>query len=174
MKLKVYLENVPTGNESLKALFTHNFQALEIDKIKKFQLRGNSTPEYQILITWLGFDSQNDSWEALDVIYRDVPLLVRSFVNKMRNNYRKDAILAYLRRLDNNSSEGEALLRQTTAVNYKSTTNFALDENSNTLGWYEEEKGVLVCLVKRFGCGNYKKFQSQTYLPFRSKQQIST
>eukprot|EP00924_Labyrinthula_sp_SR-Ha-C_P002067 snap_masked-scaffold_99-processed-gene-0.25-mRNA-1 protein AED:1.00 eAED:1.00 QI:0/-1/0/0/-1/1/1/0/756 len=173
-RLWFYADEKPTGNENLKALFTRNFQSLEIDKIKKIQLRGNDAPSYYVFLSWLGFDSQHDSWEPLDVIYKDVPLLVRSFTEKMRSTYRKDAILAYLNKLDNHSSEGEPLLRRARAVNYKSTTNFALDERSNTLGWYEEEKEVLVCLVKRFGCGNYEKFQSRPYLPFRSKQQITT
>eukprot|EP00924_Labyrinthula_sp_SR-Ha-C_P013163 snap_masked-scaffold_12-processed-gene-11.46-mRNA-1 protein AED:0.46 eAED:0.52 QI:0/-1/0/1/-1/1/1/0/95 len=52
-RLWFYADEKPTGNENLKALFTHNFQSLEIDKIKKIQLRGNSTPEYQFLFRGL-------------------------------------------------------------------------------------------------------------------------
>eukprot|EP00924_Labyrinthula_sp_SR-Ha-C_P007897 snap_masked-scaffold_28-processed-gene-4.71-mRNA-1 protein AED:1.00 eAED:1.00 QI:0/-1/0/0/-1/1/1/0/116 len=115
--------------KTLKHFFTHNFQSLEIDKIEKIQLRGNNTPEYQNIISWFGFDSQSNSWEPLDDTYRDFPLLLHTFVNKMRNNYRKDAILVYLCRLDNNSSEEETVLRLTSTVNYKSKTFFSLDEN---------------------------------------------
>eukprot|EP00924_Labyrinthula_sp_SR-Ha-C_P010291 snap_masked-scaffold_23-processed-gene-2.9-mRNA-1 protein AED:0.45 eAED:0.45 QI:0/-1/0/1/-1/1/1/0/1117 len=173
-RLWFYSDEKPLGNKNLKALFVHNFQSLEINKLKKIQLFSSPSLEYKVRVSWLGFSAESDTWEPLDTIYHDVPLLVRDFVNKIRDRYRKEALLAHLQKLDASSQRGNTNVRRANLSNFNATTNFDLNEARNTLGWFDEEKNILCCLVKKFGCGNYDKYNMQFHLPYRTKQQVTT
>eukprot|EP00924_Labyrinthula_sp_SR-Ha-C_P001378 snap_masked-scaffold_44-processed-gene-1.62-mRNA-1 protein AED:0.40 eAED:0.40 QI:0/-1/0/1/-1/1/1/0/703 len=173
-RLWFYSDEKPLGNKNLKALFVHNFQSLEINRIKKIQLFSSPSVEYRVRVSSLGFSAESDTWKPLDTIYRDVPLLVRDFVNKIKNKYRKDALLSHLQQLDATSQRGNTNIRRANLSNFKATTNFNLNETRNTLGWFDEEKNILCCLVKKFGCGNYDKYNMNFHLPYRTKQQVTT
>eukprot|EP00924_Labyrinthula_sp_SR-Ha-C_P010237 snap_masked-scaffold_23-processed-gene-0.43-mRNA-1 protein AED:1.00 eAED:1.00 QI:0/-1/0/0/-1/1/1/0/188 len=69
---------------------------------------------------------------------------------------------------------GNTNVRRANLSNFNATTNFDLNEARNTLGWFDEEKNILCCLVKKFGCGNYDKYDMQFHLPYRTKQQVTT
>eukprot|EP00924_Labyrinthula_sp_SR-Ha-C_P000049 maker-scaffold_60-snap-gene-0.53-mRNA-1 protein AED:0.62 eAED:0.63 QI:0/0/0/1/0/0/2/0/860 len=173
-RLWFYSDEKPLGNKNLKALFVHNFQSLEINRIKKIQLFSSPSVEYRVRVSWLGFSAESDTWKPLDTIYRDVPLPVRDFVNKIKNKYRKDALLSHLQNLDATSQRGNTNIRRANLLNFKATTNFNLNETRNTLGWFDEEKNILCCLIKKFGCGNYDKYNMNSHLPYLTKQQVTT
>eukprot|EP00924_Labyrinthula_sp_SR-Ha-C_P010200 maker-scaffold_23-snap-gene-0.6-mRNA-1 protein AED:0.07 eAED:0.13 QI:0/0/0/1/0/0/3/0/1195 len=47
-RLWFYSDKKPIGNRNLKALFVHNFQSLEINKLKKIQLFSSPSLEYKV------------------------------------------------------------------------------------------------------------------------------
>eukprot|EP00924_Labyrinthula_sp_SR-Ha-C_P003000 maker-scaffold_58-snap-gene-0.20-mRNA-1 protein AED:0.30 eAED:0.37 QI:0/0/0/1/0/0/2/0/163 len=98
-RLWFYGDKKSVGNLNLKPIFTHNFQSLEIDKIKKITLFSQPL-EYICLVSWLGFSKEDDTWEPLNSLYSDVPLLIRAFINNIKGKYKKEALLKHLSKLD--------------------------------------------------------------------------
>jgi hypothetical protein len=66
-------------NADLLAQIGHNNQGYQVRSL--LELRHDSVSnEFQILVSWLGFESGDDSWEPLLQLYEDVPDLVKDFV----------------------------------------------------------------------------------------------
>eukprot|EP00924_Labyrinthula_sp_SR-Ha-C_P007801 snap_masked-scaffold_28-processed-gene-3.22-mRNA-1 protein AED:1.00 eAED:1.00 QI:0/-1/0/0/-1/1/1/0/92 len=64
--------------------------------------------------------------------------------------------------------------RRRNIIRFLKKTNFSLPDVGNTIGWYEEEKDILAKLILKYGCGKCEDYLSFPYLPFCSKQQMST
>lgn len=55
---------------------TYSIESLEDIRFTK----GN----YQVLVHWMGFSDQERTWEYSAILYSDVPLLLREFLDKQR------------------------------------------------------------------------------------------
>eukprot|EP00924_Labyrinthula_sp_SR-Ha-C_P010395 snap_masked-scaffold_23-processed-gene-5.50-mRNA-1 protein AED:0.52 eAED:0.53 QI:0/0/0/1/1/1/2/0/858 len=172
-----YSHTRPIGSKKLKALFVHNFKQLEIESIVGCRLAAdNNSCEFKI--RWLGFEQDQDTWEPAVTIYEDVPILVTSYVQNMDDNNLKMLISRILQDHDvsrrNQLARVNSLKFRLSSMKFQKQLNFHFISGGNTLGWLPEEKNILRLLIMKFGSGKYVEYLEGDYLPFRSKQQIST
>eukprot|EP00924_Labyrinthula_sp_SR-Ha-C_P008137 maker-scaffold_11-snap-gene-4.45-mRNA-1 protein AED:0.49 eAED:0.61 QI:0/0/0/0.75/0/0/4/0/280 len=156
--------------KSYEEIILHNFSSLELDRRR---------PRYKLEVKWLGFNSSENTFQDLIALYEDLPLLVPRFImEEVKDEYTKEAFLQLLREHDKNEetkkSKKKGKPKRKNIVRYLKKTNFAIPSSGNTVGWYEEEKDILAKLILKYGCGKYDDYLSLPYLPFRSKQQMST
>jgi len=72
-----------------KDLLAEDFHTYEIDEKEKFEISDlldikTTSSGYSIKVSWLGFDSSDDSWEPINQIYEDIPLILHDFLIKKR------------------------------------------------------------------------------------------
>ena len=69
--------------EILKSIYVHDFESLEIDEIKKIKIaKVKKRPKYVAEVKWLGFEESFNSEQ--DMLYEDVPLMVKQYVLNAR------------------------------------------------------------------------------------------
>eukprot|EP00924_Labyrinthula_sp_SR-Ha-C_P003686 snap_masked-scaffold_3-processed-gene-2.39-mRNA-1 protein AED:0.48 eAED:0.48 QI:0/-1/0/1/-1/1/1/0/1861 len=174
-----YSHQKPLGGEKLKALFVHNFSALEVEKLISIRTSEGRRPEYQLRVRWLGFTSKSDTWESLESLYQDIPIMVRNFIEqKVEDESFKTHLLVQLGAIDKKKYQKKQnrrlKLNRMFTTRFHKIKNYELLPSGNTIGWFPQEKEVLNSLVMKFGSGNYAEYKQFPYLPYRSKQQMST
>eukprot|EP00924_Labyrinthula_sp_SR-Ha-C_P013280 snap_masked-scaffold_45-processed-gene-1.26-mRNA-1 protein AED:0.46 eAED:0.46 QI:0/-1/0/1/-1/1/1/0/744 len=191
-RLGFYSNRKPANYFKLRGFFQQNFETLEVDKILDIALKTfRKIPEYHVKIHWLGFEEEKASWHLLSVIYEDVTLLVRNFLNSDKNINETEKKNIYLlldefdeaARLNLNSSkhkkrgeEKNIISRiKVNKISTKLLQNFYYFVDSRlTTGWSSIEDQILKKLVPKYGCGAYSKYQELSALPGRNKQQFYT
>jgi hypothetical protein len=73
-------------------MLSEEFQTYEIDESEKFEISElldikTTTSGYSILVSWLGFDSSDNSWEPINQIYEDIPLILHDFLIRKRMDH---------------------------------------------------------------------------------------
>jgi hypothetical protein len=68
-----------------EAYLSEDFQTLEIDNNEKFEISElldikTTSSGYSVLVRWLGFESVDDTWEPIQQIYEDIPLILHDFL----------------------------------------------------------------------------------------------
>jgi hypothetical protein len=68
-----------------KDFLSEEFMTYEIDPQEKFEISElldirSSTSGFEVLVRWLGFETSDDSWEPLQQIYEDIPLILHDFL----------------------------------------------------------------------------------------------
>ena len=51
--------------------------AYQVSHLKDIRSNGSS---YDVLVHWLGFDDNENSWEPVEKLYEDIPLLLHEFL----------------------------------------------------------------------------------------------
>jgi hypothetical protein len=77
-RLRFYHDASLDVTTDLLAQVAHNDQGYDVQSIMDIRLE-EVTGEYQLLISWLGFDTEDGSWEPLRTIYEDVRQKVEAF-----------------------------------------------------------------------------------------------
>jgi hypothetical protein len=77
-RLRFYHDASLDVTADLLAQVAHNELGYDVQAIKDIRLEAD-TGVYQLLISWLGFDAHDDSWEPLAVLYEDVRPKVEAF-----------------------------------------------------------------------------------------------
>jgi hypothetical protein len=72
-----------------KDYLSSEFQTLEIDQNEKFDVSElldikTTTSGFAIKVRWLGFDETDDTWEPVDILYQDIPLILHDFLIQKR------------------------------------------------------------------------------------------
>lgn len=57
----------------------HNEQGYEVQALKKIRF-DLELKQFMLLVSWLGFEEHDNTWEPLQVLYEDVPEKVKSFL----------------------------------------------------------------------------------------------
>eukprot|EP00924_Labyrinthula_sp_SR-Ha-C_P011424 augustus_masked-scaffold_46-processed-gene-0.3-mRNA-1 protein AED:1.00 eAED:1.00 QI:0/0/0/0/1/1/3/0/932 len=172
-----YSHQKPLGGEKLKSLFIHNFAQLEVEKILQIKTVGSRNPQYKLKVRWLGFSSKSDTWEPLIILYQDIPVMVRRFIEKsIHDEDFKVYLFNYLGDIDRKKFQKKQnrvlrLNRISKKQVYK-VENYTLIQTGNTLGRFPQEKKVLNALVMKFGLGNYSLYKAFPHLPFRSQEEF--
>eukprot|EP00924_Labyrinthula_sp_SR-Ha-C_P000924 augustus_masked-scaffold_7-processed-gene-8.4-mRNA-1 protein AED:0.45 eAED:0.45 QI:0/-1/0/1/-1/1/1/0/886 len=188
-----YLHRPPTRHPKLRSLFSHNYSSLEVSKIRAIGISEGHKPRYKTKVSWLGFERGRDTWQDLQRLYEDVPLMARNFVeSKLEEVEIKTNILVHLEqwdteKLDRLRKRGKKSKRnkknklnrveapdKEARCSYLKISPYGKEEVPATKVWYDPDKEILAVLIYRFGCGNYEAFKSSNYLPYRTKQQLST
>jgi hypothetical protein len=82
-----------------KDYLSEEFQTTEIDTAEKFEISElldirSSSSGYEILVRWLGFDKSDDTWEPVQQIFEDIPLILHDFlIQKGQEDIWKNLIL---------------------------------------------------------------------------------
>jgi hypothetical protein len=82
-----------------KDYLSEEFQTTEIDTTEKFEISElldirSSSSGYEILVRWLGFEKSDDTWEPVQQIFEDIPLILHDFlIQKGQEDIWKNLIL---------------------------------------------------------------------------------
>ena len=75
-----------------KDYLSTEFQTYEIDASEKFDISEllelkTTTSGYSVKVRWLGFDECDDTWEPIEMIFEDIPLILHDFlINQKRED----------------------------------------------------------------------------------------
>jgi hypothetical protein len=64
--------------EWIKSASSSNMDTYEVDSIRDLQGDGGNA---KVLVAWLGFPESEWTWEPIQQVYQDVPLLVKQFLH---------------------------------------------------------------------------------------------
>ena len=172
-----------------KNIYVQNFEALEVDEIVNITLNTKvKTPYYQVEIKWLGFEEVDNTFQRLEPVYEDLPLLVRKF---LKNTDRltitqKTEIERYLLRLDRKElakykkrQPRKRKIKARAVIPPKLPTGYQRvlinrQSQPRSLGWHNIEKKILCLAIAKYGSGNYKEIERRGLLPFKTTQQMYT
>jgi Chromo (CHRromatin Organisation MOdifier) domain len=73
----------------------HNNSGYEVRALRDLRYDAEAKT-FSVLVSWLGFDPADDSWEPIDTLNEDVPDLVSSFLAKHANRTLVDQAKAIL------------------------------------------------------------------------------
>ena len=74
-RLRFYSEKLPEDFIDLSS--QHNEKLFDIDELLK--IRSGRTG-WEILVSWLGFTDEDRTWEPVQILYEDVPLMLHDFL----------------------------------------------------------------------------------------------
>eukprot|EP00924_Labyrinthula_sp_SR-Ha-C_P003841 maker-scaffold_3-snap-gene-6.50-mRNA-1 protein AED:0.19 eAED:0.19 QI:0/0/0/0.66/0/0/3/0/212 len=75
--------------------------ALEVENILDIKSVGGRKPQYKLQVRSLGFIPRSDTWKSLVILYQDIPMMVRHFLEKsIPNEDFKVHLLTYLGNID--------------------------------------------------------------------------
>ena len=167
----------------LKEIFTNDWGHLEVNKIKGLKIIEGY---YQVLVSWLGFEAITDSWEPLEEIYNEIPMLIDAYLLEMPNNLLKKKVTKYvesLNKLDENRNKNGSGTGKSRNANAKinrieiaeneccydelgsDTENCSKPKSENvywkkyfvTNRWRIEELEILRRCLMKYGIRNYRK-----------------
>jgi hypothetical protein len=78
-RLKFYADASMNVTEEIRQHVANQGITLAVREIMDHR-RNNRTRQWELLVSWRGLESSEDSWEPLDDIYADVPILVRDYI----------------------------------------------------------------------------------------------
>ena len=64
-------------DELLNFVSEEKTNAYQVSHLKDIRSNGSS---YDVLVHWLGFDDNENSWEPVEKLYEDIPLLLHEFL----------------------------------------------------------------------------------------------
>jgi hypothetical protein len=72
-----------------KDYLSEEFQTYEIESSEKFDISElvdikRTTSGFSVLVRWLGFDSSDDTWEPIEQLFEDIPLILHDFLIQKR------------------------------------------------------------------------------------------
>ena len=70
------LTKTPNATIRIQEQIQHDERKLTVESLKDFRKEGE---EHQVLTQWLGIDEP--VWETMDIIFQDVPKLLRAFLD---------------------------------------------------------------------------------------------
>ena len=132
-------------SDAVREVFTRDFHELLLDKIVNHRVDKQSG-NYEVLVQWLGFQDDFNSWEPVDSIAKTHAQVLRDYFQA-----RKVPLPKILKQKVIN--DVQVLTQEVTARH-----------------WTESEKKVLKTVILKFGFGCW--YQLRQLLPLKSYQQI--
>jgi hypothetical protein len=83
-RLRYYLDPSLDITADLRDQIAHNNQGYDV-QVLKYMRYDSSTQQYQILVSWLGFEPTDQTWKPIATIHEDVPELLRVFLFKHKD-----------------------------------------------------------------------------------------
>jgi hypothetical protein len=82
-RVRFYEEGTLNITEEIKAQFAHDNFSYEVKDFIGVRIQPE-TGRVQLLVEWKGFASQDNSWEYLEMLCTDVPVLVAKYARKLK------------------------------------------------------------------------------------------
>jgi hypothetical protein len=93
-RIKFYRDKDLDVTADLKHQITHDEMRYKIEKITDHTFEDD---EYKLFVKWQGFDQEESTWEPFEVIYEDVPSIVKEYVRNVRESDKlKNAFLSLI------------------------------------------------------------------------------
>ena len=83
-RVRYYDDSKLNVTEDIKAQFCHDNLSFEVKEFKGCRI-SPETGKYQFLVEWKGFSTADNSWEDLENLKMDVPVLVAKYVKKLKS-----------------------------------------------------------------------------------------
>jgi hypothetical protein len=80
-QLRVYRDSSPDVIFDLLAQISHNNSGYEVHSLRALNYEADAK-QYSILVTWLGFEPEDSTWEPLLSLHEDVPDMLSQFLAK--------------------------------------------------------------------------------------------
>ena len=94
--LKRYADRDLVVSKQLVSFAAHSCAGFVVRALLDHRL----TPVAEVLVSWEGYTSEDDTWEPLAVILADTPSTVRLYARTVQDRARREELLAYLRLVD--------------------------------------------------------------------------
>jgi hypothetical protein len=91
-RIRFYSDDKLDVTEEIKRQFAHDNESYHIKQFHGCRLN-SETHQLELLVEWLGFTDEENSWEPLKTLFEDCPELVKSYLMKMKkkeNAYAND------------------------------------------------------------------------------------
>lgn len=82
-RIKFYCDKDLDVIADLKPQITHDEMGYKIEKITDHAFGDD---DYKLFVQWQGFDEEESIWEPFEVIYEDVPSIVKEYVPNIRES----------------------------------------------------------------------------------------
>jgi hypothetical protein len=82
--VRYYEDNKLDITEEIKAQFAHDNFSYEVKNFIGARVNPE-TGRIQLLVEWKGFTSADNSWEDLETLYADVPVLVAKYSRQLKS-----------------------------------------------------------------------------------------
>ena len=150
--------------EVIKEVFLFNSGKFEVDKFVGVRAYGD---EYELQVSWIGFESAHDSWEPFKTMFEDVPGLVIEFLEKARAT---SDVAMYLYNLYVVQELAFIILEYPDELQLKSD---GIPEFlSHSRGWTGREREILQRAIEAYGIGNWKEIMDGKHLIGKTKSQL--
>jgi hypothetical protein len=84
-RVRFYEDGKLNITEEIKAQFAHDNFSYEVKDFIGVRIQPE-TGRLQFLVEWKGFTSQDNSWENLEMLCIDVPVLVAKYARKLKSD----------------------------------------------------------------------------------------
>ena len=147
-------------NERLQELFVSDWGELEVRELRSLRKEGG---HFEIETFWLGFEEP--TWETIPHLDQFIPNSVTDFLEEGKRQTRETRL--FTQAIRSREPRADHLEDHDPVVG-------RIQLEGNTEGWEPEEDEILRSCMAKFGVGRFHNIQQNSYLPFRSRQQLST
>ena len=82
--MRYYDDSKLNVSEDIKAQFSHDNCSYEVNEFTGSRVNP-ITGKLQLSVNWKGFSTADDTWEDLDNLYTDVPVLVANYIRRLKS-----------------------------------------------------------------------------------------
>ena len=153
-------------DEGLKYIFLNDSALFEVKEFKGVRW-SSEYKTYEVLVSWKGFEKEDESYEPILDMYKYVPDLLSNFIDKLKESKLKKRLEKYLKK--------EAKTEKINRISYKEDPEEGLytdRESMNTHGWLPIELRILKLCILKYGVGNYKQMLGRLHIPSKNKAQL--
>ena len=82
--MRYYDDSKLNVSEDIKAQFSHDNFSYEVNEFNGSRVNP-ITGKLQLSVNWKGFSTVDDTWEDLENLYTDVPVLVANYIRRLKS-----------------------------------------------------------------------------------------
>ena len=94
-RMKFYAESSFAPNQEVLLQITHDSGTYEVEQITQHRFHNN---RWELLVSWLGFEEEETSWEPLMQLYQDIPTLIKQYLKESSDLHAVDLMTKVIKK----------------------------------------------------------------------------